>query len=168
MVKIGHALDGIHAIMASPIAVVAPLWLAGMRQLHSEMYDLLDPRSDTATIEVIEVVPPNSEVSKCFEVSLGTDQAKTESDLRCADEWLRGRYAPLSEPLVMIALLMLHQLVLWADDEGAVPTVPSLGALAALLGVPIDVVRQMNAVQYSTGTMQQAFEVGRLVGLVAR
>ena len=143
---------------ATAISFLAPIWLEGQKQSASI-------GQTTATIEIEERITGTlATVSKFFDVRV-FDPALAEQDLGGADAWLRARYAPQARPWAMVALLMLNDFVCWGDDEGAVPAVPSLGNLASMLGVPLEVVRQMSAVEYAEGTMHRACEVGRIAGL---
>ena len=121
-------------------------------------------RPDAALIEVNE-----DDESMYFDINVGPDPAVMEHDLLRADEWLRYRYGmPKAQPMSLITCILLDALVRWAEDEGAVPAVPSLGALATSLGVSLDVVTRMSDLRYAEGegggAMQHALAVARIAG----
>ena len=100
------------------------------------------------------------EDSKLFEIA-------DESDAVRADEWLRTRYAPDAQPMLMISLVLLQDLLSYAEDAGASRTVSCTAHLARELGTSMDTVQRMMDVYFTPhgGTVRTAMELGRVAGM---
>ena len=151
------------------------MWLTSEREIVASM-----PFHPIVRLTIVEYCRgPDGRFDGSEEDWIHDQDVNNEADLMALDGLVRERYRLSTPPGVMATLLMLHKLVGFAEDEGAVPTVSSLPRLAALLGVDVDVVRKMHGVYLSStedgvsrymkygSTVEEAYEMGRVLGIVS-